>query len=411
MNGLSCRFCQSPLVHTFVDLGMSPLANSYLDQSRLNQSEAFYPLHALVCEHCFLVQLQQFEPPENIFSNYVYFSSYSQSWLEHSQEYANRMIERFDLSTHSTVVEIASNDGYLLQYFKASGIPVLGIEPAANVSVVAREKGIPTLTAFFGRGTALSMKAAGQQADLIVANNVLAHVPDLHDFVDGFKLLLKPGGIVSFEFPHLLRLINGRQFDTIYHEHLSYFSFLTAGKIFKAHGLAVFDVEELQTHGGSLRVYLCHAENREKSVHDRVEELRKKEIAAGLCELETYLEFGKRVREAKHGLLERLIEIKRSGASIAAYGAPAKGNTLLNYCGIGKDFIEYAVDQNPHKQGLFLPGSHIPIVAPSRLSETRPNYILILPWNLRDEILAQIGYARAWGCRFVIPVPTAEILA
>jgi 2-polyprenyl-3-methyl-5-hydroxy-6-metoxy-1,4-benzoquinol methylase len=411
MNGLSCRFCQSPLVHTFVDLGMSPLANSYLDQSRLNQSEVFYPLHALVCEQCFLVQLQQFEPPENIFSNYVYFSSYSRSWLEHSQEYANRMIERFDLSTHSTVVEIASNDGYLLQYFKASGIPVLGIEPAANVSVVAREKGIPTLTAFFGRGTALSMKAAGQQADLIVANNVLAHVPDLHDFVDGFKLLLKPGGIVSFEFPHLLRLINGRQFDTIYHEHLSYFSFLTAGKIFKAHGLAVFDVEELQTHGGSLRVYLCHAENREKSVHDRVEELRKKEIAAGLCELETYLEFGKRVREAKHGLLERLIEIKRSGASIAAYGAPAKGNTLLNYCGIGKDFIEYAVDQNPHKQGLFLPGSHIPIVAPSRLSETRPNYILILPWNLRDEILAQIGYARAWACRFVIPVPTAEILA
>ena len=411
MTGLSCRFCQSPLVHTFVDLGMSPLANSYVDQSQLNQSEAFYPLHARVCEHCFLVQLQQFELPENIFSNYMYFSSYSQSWLEHSQEYANRMIERFDLSAHSTVVEIASNDGYLLQYFKARGVPVLGIEPAENVGVVAREKGIPTLTAFFGRGSALAMKAAEQQADLIVANNVLAHVPDLHDFVDGFKLLLKPKGVVTFEFPHLLRLIKERQFDTIYHEHLSYFSFLTAEKIFKAHGLCVFDVEELQTHGGSLRVYLCHAENREKSVHDRVEELRKKEIAAGLCELETYLEFGKRVREAKHGLLERLIEIKRSGASIAAYGAPAKGNTLLNYCGIGKDFIEYAVDQNPHKQGLFLPGSHIPIVAPSRLSETRPNYILILPWNLRDEILAQIGYARAWGCRFVIPIPTAEILA
>lgn len=411
MNGLSCRFCQSPLVHTFVDLGMSPLANSYVEQSRLNQSEVFYPLHARVCEHCFLVQLQQFEPPENIFGNYIYFSSYSQSWLEHSQEYANRMIERFDLSAHSTVVEIASNDGYLLQYFKARGISVLGIEPATNVGVVAREKGIPTLTAFFGRNTALSMKAAEQQADLIVANNVLAHVPDLHDFVDGFKLLLKPKGIISFEFPHLLRLIKERQFDTIYHEHLSYFSFLTAEKTFKAHGLSVFDVEELQTHGGSLRVYLRHAENHEKPVYDRVEELRKKEIAAGLCELETYLEFGKRVSEAKHELLERLIEIKRSGGSIAAYGAPAKGNTLLNYCGIGKDFIDYAVDQSPHKQGLFLPGSHIPIVAPSRLSETRPSYILILPWNLRNEILGQIGYARTWGCRFVIPIPTAEVLA
>ena len=411
MTGLSCRFCQSPLVHTFVDLGMSPLSNSYLDRSRLNDPEAFYPLHARVCEHCFLVQLQQFEPPENIFSNYVYFSSYSQSWLEHSQQYAKHMIERFDLSTHSTVVEIASNDGYLLQYFKARGIPVLGIEPAENVGVVARQKGIPTLTAFFGRGTALAMKSAEQQADLIVANNVLAHVPDLHDFVDGFKLLLKAKGIISFEFPHLLQLMEERQFDTIYHEHLSYFSFLTAEKIFKAHGLSVFDVEELQTHGGSLRVYLCHAENCEKTAHDRVEELRKKEIAAGLCELQTYLEFGKRVREAKHGLLERLIEIKRSGASIAGYGAPAKGNTLLNYCGIGKDFVEYTVDQNPHKQGLFLPGSHIPIVAPSRLSETRPNYILVLPWNLRDEILGQIGYARTWGCHFVIPIPTAEVLA
>ena len=411
MSPPECRFCGAHLQHTFVDLGMSPLANSFLSPSQLSQMEPFYPLHARVCGRCFLVQLEQFEQPENIFGDYAYFSSYSESWLRHAREYAESMMERFHLGVESLVVEVASNDGYLLQYFHVKGVPVLGIEPAQNVSRAAEKKGIRTIAKFFGCGTAWELQVAGQQADLIVANNVLAHVPDLRDFVAGFKLLLKPQGIITLEFPHLLRLMEDSQFDTIYHEHFSYFSFCTATEIFASHGLTVFDVEELPTHGGSLRVYACHAEDNAKPPHSRVARLREREIAAGLRDLDTYSSFGEKVCETKRILLEFLIGVKRAGKSIVGYGAPAKGNTLLNYCGVGKDFLEYTVDLNPHKQGLFLPGTHIPIHHPGRIRQTRPDYVLILPWNLRGEILEQLKDVRQWGCRFVIPIPTVEVIA
>ena len=410
MSEPECRFCGTLLRLTFVDLGMSPLSNSYLRPEHLSQMEPFYPLHARVCSRCFLVQLEQFAGPENIFADYAYFSSYSDSWLRHARKYAEEMIEHRQLGSNNLVVEIASNDGYLLQYFQAKGVRVLGVEPARNVAQAAEEKGIPTLARFFGTRTAQDLLAQGDQADLIVANNVLAHVPDLKDFVAGLKMLLKPDGILTLEFPHLLRLIEACQFDTIYHEHFSYFSFCTAEKIFAKHGLTVFDVQEFPTHGGSLRLFVCHAGTNSRPLHDSVLHLREREIMAGLSEIETYNRFGEKVRETKRALLDLLIGIKRAGKSVAGYGAPAKANTLLNYCGIGRDFLDYTVDISPHKQGLFLPGTHIPIFHPDEIRRTHPDYVLILPWNLREEIIGQIADVRQWGGRFVIPIPTAEVI-
>jgi len=410
MNLRECRFCGSTLQHTFVDLGMSPLSNAYLRFEQLNQMEPFYPLHARVCDQCFLVQLEQFEHPEKIFGDYAYYSSYSESWLSHAHGYAERAIERFHLHTESLVVEVASNDGYLLQYFQQKGIPVLGVEPARNVAEAARKKGIRTVSKFFGLDTARELQAGGQQADLIVANNVLAHVPDIRDFVAGLKLALKPRGIITAEFPHLFRLIEGNQFDTIYHEHFSYFSFFTAEEIFRKHGFKVFDVEEIPTHGGSLRLYACHEEAPSQSIECGVLQLREQEIAAGIRDLKTYSGFGESVRENKRSLLDLLIRLKREAKSVVGYGAPAKGNTLLNYCGIGKDFLDYTVDISPHKQNHFLPGTHIPIYAPERIRRTQPDYILILPWNLRDEIIEQLADIRQWGGRFIVHIPRAEVV-
>jgi hypothetical protein len=404
-----CRFCRAPLRQTFVDLGMSPLCESYVSGEQLNHMEAFYPLHVRVCGRCFLVQLEEYVSAENLFSDYAYFSSYSDSWIAHAKAYADHMTSRYLLNENSLVVEIASNDGYLLQHFVAEKIPVLGIEPAANVAAVAVDKGISTLVKFFGVSTARELHAQGKQADLLLGNNVLAQVPNLNDFVAGMKILLAPTGILTMEFPHLMRLMEGNQFDTIYHEHFSYFSFLAAEKIFASHGLTLFDVEELSTHGGSLRIYARHDEDNSKPVSKRVEELRAREEAAGFRRLETYRSFDERVKETKRALLDFLIEAKRAGKRIAGYGAPGKGNTLLNFCGIRTDFLDYTVDRSPHKQGKFLPGTHIPIYSPDRIRETRPDYVLILPWNLREEIMQQNAYIREWGGQFVVPIPKVKL--
>ena len=404
-----CRFCGSDLRHTMVDLGMSPLCESYRSATQLNEMELFYPLLVYVCEHCFLVQLQQYVMPEHIFSQYAYFSSYSDSWVQHAKTYADEMIDRFSLSANSQIVEIASNDGYLLQHFVARGIPVLGVEPAANIAEVACARDIPTLVKFFGTRTAQELAAEGRQADLLLGNNVLAQVPDIRDFVEGMKQLLKPEGVITMEFPHLLRLMEENQFDTIYHEHFSYFSFMTVERIFAAHGLTLFDVEELSTHGGSLRIYARHADDESHPINERVTELRSREYAAGFNCLQHYSSFAARVQDTKRKLLEFLIHVKRGGQSVVAYGAPGKGNTLLNYCGIRTDFIDYAVDRNPYKQGKFTPGTHIPIYHPEKILETRPDYLLIMPWNLRAEIMNQTAYVRDWGGRFVIAIPEVKV--
>ncbi|MGH8001737.1 MAG: methyltransferase domain-containing protein [Brasilonema sp.] len=409
VNRCSCRFCGSTLKHTFVDLGMSPLCESYVTSEQLNQMEPFYPLHVYVCDRCFLVQLQEFVSPQEIFSEYAYFSSYSDSWLQHAKNYTEKVIARFGLNTSSQVVEIASNDGYLLQYFLSKGIPVLGIEPAANIAEVAKTKGISTVIKFFGINTANELAALLKQADLLVANNVLAHVPDINDFVAGCKILLKPKGVITMEFPHLMRLMEENQFDTIYHEHFSYLSLLTVEKIFAKHGLTIFDVEELSTHGGSLRIYACHTEDDSKSISEQVRELRAREETAGFSNIKHYYSFATKVKETKFKLLEFLIYAKRKGKSIAGYGAPGKGNTLLNYCGIREDFIDYTVDRNPYKQGKFLPGTHIPIFHPDKIQETKPDYLLILPWNLKNEIMSQMSYVRDWGCQFVVPIPEVNL--
>jgi SAM-dependent methyltransferase len=406
---LRCRFCKSDLDHTFVDLGMSPLCESYLQRDQLNTMEPYYPLHVFVCDRCFLVQLQEFVSPASIFSEYAYFSSYSDSWLQHCRRYTEQMLNRFRLNRTSLVVELASNDGYLLQYFVKTGIPVLGIEPAANVAKVAEGKGVRTLVRFFGKRLAEELAAAGTQADLLIANNVLAQVPDLCDFVAGMKILLKPQGVLTLEFPHLLRLIEENQFDTIYHEHFSYFSFLTARRICGAHGIVLFDVEELPTHGGSLRVFGRHANDTSKAVTPRVSELEAKEQAEGLERVESYCLFSEKVSRAKRKLLQCLIRAKEEGKSIVGYGAPGKGNTLLNYCGAGKDLIDYTVDRNPYKQGRFTPGTHLPIYHPDKIAETRPDYLLILPWNLKNEIIEQMAFVREWGGKFIIPIPEATI--
>ena len=406
-----CRFCGTKLKHTFVDLGMSPLCESFLSGDHLNQMEEFYPLRAYVCGTCFLVQLEAYVTPEHIFSDYAYFSSYSDSWLAHAKKYTDQMAERFRIREKSFVVELASNDGYLLQYFVEKGVSVLGIEPAANVAGVAVKKGVPSLVKFFGRETARELAAEGQQADLLLGNNVLAQVPDLNDFVAGMKILLKPSGVITMEFPHLQRLMEENQFDTIYHEHFSYFSFVTAEKVFAAHGLTLFDVEELPSHGGSLRIYGRHAEDASKPVGERVGQLRDREESAGFTTLECYARFGENVKETKRKLLAFMINAKQEGKHIAGYGAPGKGNTLLNYCAIRTDFLDYTVDRNPHKQGKFLPGTHIPVLPPQRIRETRPDYVLILPWNLKDEIIQQNAYIRDWGGRFVVPIPEVRVYA
>jgi SAM-dependent methyltransferase len=409
MSATACRFCGAPVEAVFADLGMSPLANAYLPADRINAMEPFYPLRALVCGKCFLVQLEEFETPEQIFSDYAYFSSYSSSWLEHSKRYAEQMIERLQLDGDSQVVEIASNDGYLLQFFRDREIAVLGVEPAANVAEVAVAKGIPTVVEFFGVDAAREL-ARDSQADLLLGNNVLAHVPDLNDFVAGMKLLLKPGGVITMEFPHLMRLIEDNQWDTIYHEHFSYFSFLTVSAVFAAHGLRLFDVQELPTHGGSLRIFAAHDEDEQKPESAAARELAERERAAGYERLETYLGYGLRVEQDKRQILSFLIALKEQGLRVAAYGAPAKGNTLLNYCGVRRDMIDYTCDLNPHKQGHFLPGSHIPIRSPDALREDRPDVVLILPWNLKDEIVEQLGFIREWGGRFAARTPELTLL-
>lgn len=410
-HSLTCRFCGHPLSHTFVDLGMSPLANSYLKADQLNRMEPFFPLHVYVCEKCFLVQLPEHESAEEIFSDYAYFASYSDSWLAHARAYVQMISDRLKLGPKSLVVELASNDGYLLQYFVEKGVPVLGVEPAANVAKVAEQKGIRTLVKFFGEALARELAGGGTRADLIIGNNVLAHVPGLNDFVKGMKALLNRGGVITMEFPHLVQLMAHNQFDTIYHEHFSYFSFTTVEKVFAKHGLTLFDVEELPTHGGSLRIYGRHADDASKPVGPRVLDLRRREQSAGFETLDHYRSFGEQVKATKRALLQFLVQAKNEGKRIVGYGAPAKGNTLLNYCGIRTDFLDYTVDRSPHKAGQFLPGSHIPIFPPEKIRETRPDYVLILPWNLKDEIMQQMAHIREWGGRFVVPIPTAQVLA
>jgi SAM-dependent methyltransferase len=388
---------------------MSPLCESFLSQEQLNQMEPFYPLHVYVCAQCFLVQVEEYVAPDHIFTEYAYFSSYSDSWLRHASTYVDMITARLGLGSKHQVVELGSNDGYLLQYFVARGIPVLGVEPAHNVAAAAVARGVPTVSRLFGREAARGLVADGRGADLIAGNNVLAQVPDVNDFVSGIAILLKPGGVVTIEFPHLERLMDENQFDTIYHEHFSYFSFSTAERIFAAHGLTLFDVEELPTHGGSLRIYARHAADASWPVTERAHALRAREELGGFNRLERYTSFTEQVHETKRRLLEFLIAAKRQGKSVVGYGAPGKGNTLLNYCGIRADFLDYTVDRNPYKHGKYTPGTHIPIHPPERIAETRPDYVLILPWNIKDEIMEQMAGIRAWGGQFVVPIPDVKV--
>ena len=406
----TCRFCGANLQHTFVDLGASPIANDYLDPSKLDQMEPFYTLHVKVCGDCLLVQVADCISARHIFSDhYAYFSSFSDSWLVHAKTYVEMITARLALGKQHHVIEVACNDGYLLQYFVAKGIPVLGIEPTANTAEAATKKGIPTVVKFLGEGTARDLAKGGRQADLLIGNNVLAHVPDINDFVEGLRILLKPTGVLTMEFPHLMRLMSENQFDTMYHEHYQYLSLMVVEKIFGAHGLTVFDVEELPTHGGSLRIYARQTHDESKPATPRVEELRQRELQAGYDQLKTYFSFTERVKETKRKLLEFLIAAKRSGKTIVGYGAPAKGNTLLNYCGVRTDFIDYTVDRSPHKQNLLLPGTRIPIHHPDKIRETKPDYVLILPWNIKEEIMQQRAFIHEWGGQFVVPIPEVRI--
>lgn len=402
-----CRFCGEDLNKTFINLGAQPLSNSYVSDEK--QPENIYPLHVWVCGNCKLVQLEEYETPEEIFSEYSYFSSYSDSWLKHAKEYTDYMVERFGFNDKSHVVEIASNDGYLLQYFIEKGIPVLGIEPAKNVAAVAEQKGVTTLSEFFG--VALANKLAKKQkADLLLGNNVLAHVPDINDFVEGMHVLLADDGIITMEFPHLLQLIANNEFDTIYHEHFSYLSFSVVNQIFAVHGLKIFDVEELETHGGSLRIFACHNNLNKYDISKSVAEMLRREETACLLDMTAYTHFEKRVQQTKRDLLSLLIQLKNAGKNIVAYGAAAKGNTLLNYCGIGTDFINYVVDKNPNKQGVFLPGSRIPVLAPDIIKQTKPDYVLVLPWNLKSEITEQLSYIKDWQGKFIFAIPHVEVI-
>jgi hypothetical protein len=405
----TCRFCQSPLRDTVVDLGMSPLCESYLPADQLNAMEPFYPLHVHVCRECWLVQLEQYVSAEHIFTEYAYFSSFADSWVQHARDYTEKMIDRFGYGPSSQVIELASNDGYLLQWFVKAGVPALGIEPAANVAAAAEERGVPTLVRFFGVELAEELAADGRQADLLLGNNVLAQVPDLNDFVAGMKVALAPEGVLTMEFPHVLRLIDENQFDTIYHEHFGYFSAHTTRTIFRHHGLELFDVEEIPTHGGSLRVYARHQEDDTKPVEAAVGALIAREEAFGLTDVARYERFSAQVEATKHAIVELLIGLRREGKRVAGYGAPGKGNTLLNYCGIRTDLIEFTVDRNPYKQGMFLPGTHIPILAPEEIERRQPDYLFILPWNFRDEIMTQMSGIRDWGGRFIVPIPSPRI--
>jgi 2-polyprenyl-3-methyl-5-hydroxy-6-metoxy-1,4-benzoquinol methylase len=411
MNQNQCRFCKTNLKETIVDLGMSPLANSYLPLSHVARMEPFYPLCLYICHECFLVQVEEVESPANIFTDYAYFSSFSRTWLEHSKTYCDMAERRFNLNKNSLVVEIASNDGYLLQYFLKREINVLGIEPAANVAVHSIEKGIPTVVKFFGCETAKELVSQDKKADLLLGNNVLAHVPDINDFVGGMKIMLRDSGVITMEFPHLLQLMRKNQFDTIYHEHFSYFSFSTVNQIFKTHGMTLFDVEELSTHGGSLRIFAKHSENISSNPPtDNVTRMLKIEEEFGLTKLDTYKSFAQTVRETKCKILSFLIEQKKLGKKLAGFGAPAKGNTLLNYCGIRTDFIDYTVDDTPAKQGRFLPGTHIPIKNPLELKATKPDYLIVMPWNFKEEIIEKHSYVREWGCKFVVFIPEVKII-
>ena len=404
-----CRFCGTSLRRSFVDLGMSPLCETYPAASDFHRGETYYPLHVFVCEECFLVQLEEYESPDKIFSEYGYFSSYSDSWLNHADTYCEKMVERLSLDRHSFVIEVASNDGYLLQYFAQRGVPVLGIEPAANVAKVAVEKGVSTLVQFFGTQLAKQLAEEGRQADLVVGNNVLAQVPDLNDFVEGLKILLAPQAVLTLEFPHLLRLIERNEFDTIYHEHFSYFSLLTAIRVMETHGLKIFDVEELTTHGGSLRVFANRVEDRTREISPNVQRLIADEKQAGLDTARGYEGFAFQATQTKFDLVEFLLRTAREGKSVAGYGAPGKSATLLHYCGITRDLLPYTVDRSPYKQGRYLPGNHIPIFHPDRIHETKPDYVLILPWNLKDEIMGQLQFIRGWGGRFVVPIPKLSV--
>lgn len=408
---MKCRFCGEAAETEFADLVNSPPSNSYLTSAQLNEPEVFYPLRVVVCDRCLLVQIDEYKKSSDIFnSDYAYFSSYSTSWLEHAKKYAGMMTKRFGLSGNSQVVEIASNDGYLLQYFKEKQIPVLGVEPTANTAAVAQQKGIETVVEFFGKDLANKLRKSGRSADLIAGNNVLAHVPDINDFVGGLKILLKDEGVITMEFPHLLQLVQNNQFDTIYHEHFSYLSLGTVKKIFEASGLEIFDVEELVTHGGSLRIFAKHAGGDGHKTEKNVESILHKEKQAGMQQLSFYTDFQKKIAAVKYDLLEFLLEQKRKGKVIAAYGAAAKGNTLLNYCGVKKDLISFVADANPAKQNKFMPASHIPIFTEQKIKEVKPDYILILPWNLKEEIVKQLSYVREWGCRFAVPIPSLQLL-
>jgi hypothetical protein len=409
-NQISCRFCKAPLNHTFVDLGMSPLCESYLKKEELDKMEPFYPLYVYVCEKCFLVQLNEYVNPEHIFTEYAYFSSYSQAWLDHSKNYVEKMIREKQINKNSLVVELASNDGYLLQYFHQNKIPVLGIEPAKNVAEVAIKNGINTKILFFNETTAKELVSEGIRADLLLGNNVLAQVPDLNSFVKGMKIILKDDGFITMEFPHLMKLMVENQFDTIYHEHFSYFSFHTVGKIFAEFGLELFDVEEIPTHGGSLRIYAKHVGNKKYSGTERMEKLIEKEDKFRIDHLDVYSKFTEQVIETKRKILSLLIDLKRQGKVITGYGAPGKGNTLLNYCGVRSDFIDFTVDRNPYKHGRYLPGTHIPIHSPEHTKKVKPDYLFILPWNFKDEIIKQESYIRDWGGKFIVPIPEPVII-
>jgi SAM-dependent methyltransferase len=408
---MQCRFCNTPLRYLFLSLGASPLSNSYLNIEDLHKMEPYYPLDVYVCENCMLVQLEEFEKATEIFhAGYAYFSSFSDSWLKHCEQYVDMVVQRFSLNEKKFVVEIASNDGYLLQYFKKYNIPMLGIEPATNTAHAAQKKGIPTEINFFDKAYAEKMRQKGQQADLIIGNNVLAHNPNLNDFISGLKTILKADGLITMEFPHLARLIEENQFDTIYHEHFSYFSFLAVERIFREHGLTIFDVEELPTHGGSLRIYAANDEDQNKSLSHRVNDLKAREISQGYGKIDHYLTFHQNVETVKRNLLQMLIGLKNEGKKIVGYGAPAKGNTLLNYCGIRTDFLDYTVDRSPHKQNCYLPGSRIPIKHPDQIRQDKPDYVLILPWNIKEEIVSQMVHIREWGGRFIVPIPHAHII-
>ena len=407
---MKCRFCHHKLTHEFIDLVNTPPSNSFLTKDQLNEPEVFYPLKLLVCEKCWLVQVDEYKKSDEIFSeDYAYFSSYSKSWLDHARRYVNMIIDRLGLSSRSHVIEIASNDGYLLQYFKETQIPCLGIEPSANTAQAARGKGIDTIVDFFGVDLARRLSLKGKKADLIIGNNVLAHVPDINDFVAGLKIALKNDGVVTMEFPHLMRLIEQNQFDTIYHEHFSYYSFCTARRIFEKHGLELFDVEQLQTHGGSLRIYARHKEDASKSITPNVVALLKEEEARGMLTFSYYKGFQANVDKVKYDFVNFLLNQKKHRKKVAAYGAAAKGNTLLNYCGVKKDLIKFVVDASPHKQGKFLPGSHIPVVKEDEIKRFKPDYVLILPWNIKDEITRQLSYIREWEGKFVVPIPEIRI--